>query len=167
MFSLVDTMIEMNAEVALVTETWLGQQAEQQITDMREALGYGCVRRDRLTRGGGVAIIYKRGDLELQQLKTGSSNEIVAAIGRRTGQRRKILIMAAYIPPNFNAEQSDQVMQEIANLIGTYKRRYNSPYVLLGGDFNKRNIQRELAVYTDMSLVKTLPTRGDNTLDLM
>ena len=37
----------------------------------------------------------------------------------------------------------------------------------MGGDFNKRNIERELRCYPDIKLQKTPPTRGNNTLDLI
>ena len=38
---------------------------------------------------------------------------------------------------------------------------------MIGGDFNKRNIKKELKVYSDLKLANTPPTRGDNTLDLI
>ena len=167
MYSLIDTMHEMDTSISLITETWLTTQSNQQLTDMRDALGYECIRQDRGSRGGGVAIIYKTGDLHMQQIKTGTKNEIVAALGRRTGQRRKTVAIAAYLPPNLDAEKSDEVLQEIVNLIGTFKRRYNAPYFIIGGDFNKRNIKKELKVYPDLTLVDTPPTRGPNTLDLV
>ena len=122
----IDTMHEMDTSISLITETWLTTQSNQQLTDMRDALGYECIRQDRGSRGGGVAIIYKTGDLHMQQIKTGTKNEIVAALGRRTGQRRKTVAIAAYLPPNLDAEKSDEVLQEIVNLIGTFKRRYNA-----------------------------------------
>ena len=53
------------------------------------------------------------------------------------------------------------------NVVGQLKSRYNSPYFLIGGDFNKRDIARELRVYNDLELERTPPTRGDNTLDLV
>ena len=138
LYSLIDTMQESNAQISMVTETWMrsSPQLEQRLVDMREALGYDCIRNDRPTLGGGVAIIYKTGDLQLHRLKTGCDYEIVAAVGRRTGQRRKIVVLVAYIPPNFDAENSQAVLDKIVQLIGTFKRRYNSPYFLIGGDFN-------------------------------
>ena len=71
------------------------------------------------------------------------------------------------IPPSLDAEGSDRAMEEIANLIGTFKRKYNSPYFAIGGDFNKRPIERELRLYPDLKLEKTSPTREDNHLDLI
>ena len=114
-----------------------------------------------------MAIVNKKGDLVLQQIKTGDEHEIVAAIGRRIGQRRKIIIVNTYIPPSLDADSSDKVLQKVVDLIRNYKRKYESPYILLGGDFNKRNIQKELKTHGDIKLVLTPPTRGNNTLDLL
>lgn len=167
---MVDTMHEVDAHIALVTETWMKNTPaiNRQLQDMQDALGYACIRKDRVSgNGGGVAILYKTGDLVLNQIKTGTNHEIVAAVGRRIGQRRKIVVVAAYVPPGLNAEASELVLQKIADLIGTFKRRYNSPYILLGGDFNKRQIEKELRIFNDISIVPTPPRRGDNVLDLV
>ena len=136
--------------------------------NMLDGIGYDCIRKDRREGiGGGVALVYDTSELSFQQLKTGTEHEIVAALGRRTGQRRKVVAMSVYIPPNLDADQSDSVMQKVSEHIGTFKRRYSSPYFIIGGDFNKRNIQRELRGYPDLKLVITPPTRGVNTLDLI
>ena len=93
----------MNGHISLITETWFKQspQLEEVLTDIKHALGHECIRKDRSEgMGGGVAIVYKTGDLELQQIKLNMKYEIVAAIGRRTGQRKKVVVMAAYVPPN-------------------------------------------------------------------
>ena len=134
-------MYETDSHIAMVTETWFGRDpnVDTQLRDMRDALGYACIRKDRQSGvGGGVAIVYRTGDLELQQLKTGTEFEIVAAVGRRIGQRRKVVVIVAYVPPSLDADTSQKVLDKLIELIGTYKRRYNSPYVLVGGDFNKR-----------------------------
>ena len=164
-------MHEIGAHVALITETWLKNTPyiDRQLQDMENALGFACIRKDRGggRTGGGVAIIYKTGDLVMQQLKTGSDSEIVAALGRRIGQRRKIIVINAYVPPGIDAATSEEIIGEVADLVGTYKRKYGSPYFVIGGDFNKRNIAKELAVHADIKQVHTPPTRGDNTLDLV
>ena len=171
LYSLIDTMQELDGHIALLTETWFHQDRQLDITleDMKNALGYDCIRRDRTDgrEGGGVAIFYKMGDLQLQQIKVETEFEIVAAIDRRTGQRRKMVVLTIYITPSLEAEGSDKALEELAALIGRFKSKYQSPYFLIGGDFNKRNVVRELRPYTDISLIQTPPTRGNNTLDLV
>ena len=170
MYSLVDTMKESNAQLALVTETWMrdNEATSNQLRDLYDGLGYGCIRQDRCTGvGGGVALVYDKNEISFHQLKTGCDFEIVAALGRRTGQRRKLIAISAYIPPGLDAESSDKIMQKICDLVGTYKRKYSSPYFVIGGDFNKRDIARELRIFPDIELVVTPPTRGKNHLDLI
>ena len=169
LFSLIDTMIEIDCQIAMITETWFRgrQDLEQTLEDMQQGLGYGCIRRDREGTGGGVAIVYRTGDVEMRKIKIDSEFEIVAALGRRTGQRRKIVVMVVYVPPSLDAKDSDRAMEEISNLVGTLKRKYNSPYFVIGGDFNKRPIEKELKLYPDLKLENTPPTRGNNHLDLI
>ena len=76
---MIDTMHELDSHIALVTETWMRNTpvVNRQLQDMQDALGYCCIRKDRqATVGGGVAIVYKKGDLVLQELKTGCDYEL-------------------------------------------------------------------------------------------
>lgn len=54
-----------NPHVVVVTETWLRTEiADSEIVPP----GYGIIRKDRDTRGGGVAIIFKEG-IDVVRLK--------------------------------------------------------------------------------------------------
>lgn len=64
--------------------------------------------------------------------------EIVAAIGRRTGQRRKVAVIGAYLPPAMKAEQVKQCLREINDSIVHVKQKYADPYIIVAGDFNKK-----------------------------
>ena len=50
LYSLVDTMHELDAQITMVTETWLKRNAhtDDQLRTLRDALGYECIRKDRL-----------------------------------------------------------------------------------------------------------------------
>ena len=107
--SLVENMQELDCEIAIATETWFqdGKQLDRALTDIESGYGYAVVKRNRRgARGGGVAIVYKRGDIVMQEIKTCKDYVVVAAIARRTGQRRKIATIAVYIPPNYTAEDN-------------------------------------------------------------
>ena len=167
---ILDTMNEINAHIALVTETWFthSNELDNVLTDMNEALGFICIREDRTSgMGGGVAIVYNKSEVDFTKIKLQTNYEIVAAIGRRTGQKRKIAAIAAYIPPDFDAENSDLMLEDITNVIGHIKRKYNAPYIVLGGDFNKRDIAQAVKIYPDIKQELTPPTRGLNTLDII
>ena len=61
--SLGEMINEIDADVTIVTETWLkGEENEQDIVDFEQRTGFNFIRRDRNTgrRGGGVAVIRKR-----------------------------------------------------------------------------------------------------------
>ena len=47
------------------------------------------------------------------------------------------------------------------------KNKYNEPYIVLGGDFNRRNLQEATREYPDIKPVTTGPTRGLSTLDII
>ena len=45
--------------------------------------------------------------LRLKSLIAHSKHEILAAICRRAGQRRKIVVIAAYLPPTYTADRTE------------------------------------------------------------
>ena len=47
------------------------------------------------------------------------------------------------------------------------RKRYNNPYVIVAGDFNKRDARRATADFPDIKPIQTPPTRGRNVLDVM
>ena len=175
MFSLIDTLEEIDGHVSVITETWFKKSAEldEALRDAQDVTGYGFIRKDRWqstgeeTRGGGVAIVYKKSNFEMTELKIAGKHEIVASLGRRTGQKRKLITIGAYIQPAADAETSKDFLETISNAIRRFKAKYCSPYFIIAGDVNKRKIAAELREFVDIKLVKTGPTRGRHTLDLV
>ena len=81
--SMVEIMQELECEISIVTETWFksGTELDKKLAEMQAQTGYGVVKRNRgIGRGGGVAIIYKKGDLQMTEIKTSSNYEVVAAM---------------------------------------------------------------------------------------
>ena len=52
-------------------------------------------------------------------------------------------------------------------MVKNYKREYQAPYFIIVGDFNHRKIEAELREFRNIKLVRTPPTHGKNTLDLI
>ena len=175
MYSLIDTLEEIDGHIAVITETWFRESNELSgvLKDAEDITGYGFIRRDRFestgqdTRGGGVAIVYKKSNFEMTPLKVTGKHEIVAALGRRTGQKRKLITIGAYITPAADADTSKDFLNTLGDTIRRFKSKYCSPYFVVAGDFNKRQITKELKEFSDIKLVRTGPTRGANTLDLV
>ena len=175
LYSLIDTLEQIDGHIAVITETWFRDTEELSsiLRDAEDVTGYGFIRRDRFqatgqdTRGGGVAIVYRKSNFEMTQLKVTGKHEIVAALGRRTGQKRKLITIGAYITPAADADTSKDFLNTLGDTVRRFKSKYCSPYFVIAGDFNKRQIAKELKEFTDLKLVKTGPTRGANTLDLI
>ena len=77
------------------------------LVDLEDRTGYATIRKDRAAErpAGGVAILYRKAAVQMSKIKLPASDfEVVAAIGLRTGQRRKVVAMSIYIPPSYNAE---------------------------------------------------------------
>ena len=103
--SFICTMQEMEADLAIITETWITEDDQPTLDDVAEKSGFEFISRPRKKKkGGGIAIVFRRTHLAMTRCRVpNSSYEVAAAIGRRTGQRRKVLAVAAYIPPSYNA----------------------------------------------------------------
>ena len=115
--SLVECLDEMQIDVCMITETWLknDQKVEQELQDFSDKHGYSFIRRDRACgrRGGGVAICYAPARIQMSRIKLPpTKNEIIAAIGRRVGQRRKIAVIAVYLPPAMRADQIRRCLKD-------------------------------------------------------
>ena len=167
---MVETMNELETEIAVVTETWFveNNHLEERLEWLKHEAGYDILTKNRAgRRGGGVAIVSRRGDWVLSPVKTSPKYEVVCAIGRRTAQRRKMAIIGAYIPPSANAAENEEYLNYIADLVSIVKTKYSTPYITIAGDFNHRKIGNQLHEYSELKLVHTGPTRGKNTLDLV
>ena len=172
---MIDTLEEINGSIAVITETWFktSPQLEELLKDAEDVTGYGFLRKDRsetdsaASRGGGVAIVYRKNELQMTKLKVKGNFEIVAGLARRTGQRRKIITIGAYIPPSADADTSKMFLETISDAIRGFKTKYVSPYFIVAGDFNKRKIKQELKEFSDIKLVNTQATRGRHALDFI
>ena len=155
-----------------MTETWFTQtrSVTDKLDEFEHKDGIGHFRRDRVTgaRGGGVAIFFDKSRIAMSRARIPhSKHEVIAAIGRRTGQRRKCLVIAAYLPPWYNAAQNTSVYKYINDCITLLLNRYDEPYLVLAGDFNRRDIGRAAGNFPLIKTIQTPPTRGSAVLDIM
>ena len=140
------------------------------LEDYQNTTGYAFLRKDRDTgrRGGGLAICYNSKKIQMSKAKIPpSKHEIFAAVGRRVGQRRKIVTIVVYVPPWYNAQQNRSLYNATNESILATKRKYSDPYIVIAGDFNRRNMLEATRDYPDIKTIRTGPTRGDSTLDLI
>ena len=170
--SLLETLDEIDVDMCMLTETWLRSDphTERSIEDFQNEHGYEFIRRDRRDgkRGGGVAICYNKELISMARIRLPPmKNELVGAIGRRVGQRRKVAALAVYLPPALKADQVKKCLSEVNDAVIHIKNKYNDPYIIVGGDFNKTDIKRALADHSDIAQISTEPTRGGSVLDII
>ena len=161
----------MRNDICVITETWLkhDRSTEQAIEDFQEQNGYKFIRRDRGggKRGGGVAICYNTDTIEMNRIRLPPTKyEIVGAIGRRMGQRRKVAVLGVYLPPALRADQVRRCLKDINDAVLHLKQKYTDPYLVVAGDFNKQDLRRALADHSDIKQIQTGPTRGATSLIL-
>ena len=71
----------------------------------------GFIRRDRGSRGGGVCIMYEKNRAHFKEYKPVKHKiEIVAARGNRTGFSRRVVVLAFYLPPSNNVENTKEII---------------------------------------------------------
>ena len=75
--------------------------------------------------------------------------------------------IAVYLPPVLNADQVRCCLRDVNDAIVHIKNKYKDPYLLVGGDFNKKDLSTDLADHKEIDQLLTGPTRGTNILDIL
>ena len=101
-------MDELDANIAVVTETWLGdgEGLDEDIGELSDAAGLNMLYRNRRPNErnglsyGGVAVIWRQANMDLKELKLVPSDlEILTCVGPIRRHSRKLAVMACYLPP--------------------------------------------------------------------
>ena len=80
------------------------------------------------------------------------------ATGSIRGCPRKLAVVACYVPPNYSTAKARQAMDLAAGAVAEAKRVMDDPLVVLAGDFNQWEVQRQMADFLDMGGTR----RGDD-----
>ena len=146
--SLVDKFRELELDFSIITETWFKNDREhrQELEDIKNAEKIEFICKNRPTRGGGVAIAFDTTNMKLKALPVPGQNEVVAAVGCSTSISRPIVIIAVYLPPKQKADTTRGICSTIADVIEKAKLKHSDPYIVVGGDINKKNF---LPAYED------------------
>ena len=155
-----------------ITETWLKQTriVQQVLDDFEHQNNYAFIRRDRQQdrRGGGVAICYNKNNISMSRIRLPPTrHEIVGARGRRVGQRRKVAVLAVYLPPALKVDQVRRCLRDYNDALVHIKQKYADPYIITAGDFNRADMRIALAEHSDIKPITTGPTRGGAVLDII
>ena len=172
--SLIDTMEELDAAAAVITESWLadGESLEEDKQDLLLGAGLSLLTKNRRRdpRGvayGGVALFYREEVCNFKQIEVAGAGdfEVLIAAGSMRGHASKVVVIAAYIPPNYTARRAHDCIDYINGSVVEIKRRYKDPIIVLSGDFNQWPVQNAVEDFTDFVEVTAGPTRGTRTID--
>ena len=171
--SFIDCFNELDAQLAIVTETWFGDspRLEQDLDDLLYATGIAMLTKNRAPVGGvsygGVAIAYRAASVQLQDLRYPNPDcfETIMAAGSMRGHSRKLVVIAAYMPPGDPVQRGRSCLKHISEMVSEAKRRFSEPMIVVSGDFNQWPIGNALADYVDLVEVDVGPTRGSRSID--
>ena len=83
------------------------------------------------------------------------------------GQRRKVIVLAIYIPSWYNAEQNRSLFKYTNDAILALKSKYENPYFIIAGYFNRRDFGQATIEYPDIKPITTDPPHGPAVLDII
>ena len=168
--SLIDMFRNLNLDFAMINETWLknDRETDSAIKDVKDNEEIDIVKKNRKSaRGGGVAIVFDMKKIKLKNYPIPNNKyELVCAVGRQLESSRKIAVFSAYIPPRQKAETTRSMMECIADCIEKIKCELHDPLIVIGGDFNGREVTA-VEDFGDIKKSETGPTRGNSVLDVI
>ena len=95
-----------------------------------------------------------------------STSEICAALRSVRGCSRKVICIAAYHTTALDEDGSVAFLEEISDMIHSFKSKYNDPVVLVAGDWNRAQTGIALDDFPSIHQIMSPPTRGDEVLDI-
>ena len=174
MESLADCMSEIEADVAVVTETWLQDRSvEGTVIDLAGEHGLDSFFLNRSEvapngrKYGGVAIFGRNTSTKFSKVSIANPEnfEVLCVAGKVNKIREKVVVIAVYIPPNYPRVKADQCLDYISDVVSETKRLFDSPIITVAGDWNQWDVGKVLDEHPDLSEVQHGPTRGDRKID--
>ena len=164
---------EMCTSVALVSETWLSDspELEEDLKDVEEGTGYSMLLKNKPKnrRGystGGITIVSKNSKIKFKEVNLPWNKfKVVCGVGTLTYHVQKVVVVSVYIPPQYSAEENRKCLDFIEDSLIRLKGQFQGPYIIVGGDFNKRDVEGALADIPDMKLVDSPATHAGQHLD--
>ena len=140
--SFVENFQERDIDLAVVTETWLYEGCDllaDGSVDLRLGEGIGalhCGRSGR--RGGGVGVFYRTSRLKVHDITPKDNpHEICASLCSLRGSARKIVCIGVYLITALDEAAAELLLEYVNDLIHLYKSRYQDPFFIVAGDWNK------------------------------
>ena len=174
--SLKDAFQSLDLNIACITETWFkgGAALKERLVDYEGATGIKVLHKSRDGRakksGGGVAIAFNTANCNFKRrhlAHLGKSAEVLCVTGRVSKVERVVVVFVAYIAPGTRANELDSLREGLAVEIGQARATFHNLIILIGGDFNHRDVGGAIRDADDFKLIPTGQTRGINTINLV
>ena len=172
--SLITCFEELEASLAVITETWLsdGPSLAEDLEDLKLGAGLGMLTKNRPANPqgyshGGIALVYHESAASFHEVKLRnvSDLEVLVATGKFQGLAKPVFVVACYVPPGYTAARGTACLEHIRDSVVELKRRYSVPHVVISGDFNQWPIQDYLIDFNDLKEIDVGPSRGDRKID--
>ena len=172
--SLIDNFKELECAMAVITETWLKDSPEldEDLRNLEDGAGILCIHKNRKAnhRGvahGGVCVMARSDTVRLSRLKLHNpgNHEVLAVSAKLRGHEKYFVVVACYMPPSLDSASARECMQYIADLVHEAKRKFDSPWVIVAGDFNQFDVGASLAEHVDLEECLAGATRGSRRID--
>ena len=151
----------------ILTETWTTDVKERKIKDTFEnEKGLGILMKSRKKKGGGVALVYKKSEIQFVNRPFFSGEyEILVSSTKIPGTNVKLFVFSVYYPPSMTVQDVDKMNELICDEIIKIKSEHKNPLIIVAGDMNKKNCDC-IAEFTDIRCVQSAPTRYKSVLDM-
>ena len=171
--SLLDCFKGLEVDVAVLTETWLGDERAKELSEDLSAgsgLSLETLNRNPNDKGvcyGGVAVVWREafGRFKGLGFKNPDRFEVLPVAGSIKGHRRKVCVVACYLPPGYSKERGNRALNYIEDVIVQIKRKFQDPYIIVAGDFNQWKVQESVSNFADVKEIEVGPTRGSRAID--
>ena len=152
-----------------ITETWLGNspEARQGLRDLADCSNIEMLCKNRKSRGGGVALAYNTNLAKLKVIQLPNNRfELLCCGGKMGDLQRSFVVFVCYLPPKMSSGVLDSFCSALSDGIELVKDKFDDPFIIITGDFNKKSIDPAICDFPDIQLVPPVPTRGNACLDL-
>ena len=138
--------------------------------ELREGAGLEFIARNREEAANGVsyrgvAIVWRANGCAFRNvpLKNPEKFEVLVGAGSLHGHSRRLIVLACYLPPNYDRTRGMRVAEFVLDTVIEMKRRFKDPYIIIAGDFNQWRMD-----FADLADVEEVPvgnTRGSHCID--
>ena len=88
-------------------------------------------------------------------------NMILCCKGRLKSVKKEIVVFSCYLPPKIPKKKMEEIMETLTDAISEARAKSDSPWIVLGGDWNRYDTAPILTMYPDLKIKNTSATRGN------